>query len=173
MIDQALTWSITGAVVLSENNGINPKEAKESFTQFLSVHPPPSEGDLRELTELSEQTESQWIRDTGVFACNRVTEISERIDYHTQVLEEMVIKDKERRQSQDLLDQADTRNTGTLNGASPDSDISFAGPRLHHQSSEASGSLLYDDTGADKALLLLQSVDTAAQTAAERMDSGE
>lgn len=172
MIDQALTWSITGAIVLSENNGINPKEAKESFTQFLSVHPPPSEGELKELTELSEQTESQWIRDTGVFACNRVTEISERINYHTQVLEEMVVKDKQRRQSQELLDQADTR-TSTLNGESPDSEVGFSAPKLRHQSSEASGSLTYDDTGADRALLLLKSVDTAAQTAVERMDSGE
>lgn len=149
------------------------------FRQFLSAHPPPLEKDLKELTELAEQIESHWIRETGAFAYNRVTEISERIDYHTkllqdtvtyhtQLLEEMVIKDKERRQAQETLNQPSTEKAETPGSDSSDLEITFTPPNLTHQ-----GSLHYDDTGADKALLLLQSVETAAQTAAGKMDSSE
>lgn len=155
--------------MLSETTGLNPVQAKDLVQQFLASHPRPTSENLRELSELSEKSESHWIRDTSAFACNRVTDIGERVDYTCQLIEDMVVKEKERRKSQEmLLDQAD----GT-NGSSPELGRGSSNHLLVHQGSTTSGGSLHYDTGADKALLLLQSVGSAVETAAERMDAGK
>ena len=85
------------------------------------------------------------------------------MDYTCQLIEDMVV---ERRKSQEfLLD----KSTGS-SGSSPEMGVSSN--HLVHQESTTSGGSLHYDTGADKALLLLQSVGTAVETAAERLDAG-
>ena len=153
--------------MLSETTGLDPSQAKALVQQFLATHPRPTPENLKELTELSERTDSQWIRDTSVFACNRVTDIGERVDYTCELIEDMVIKEKERRKSREMLLDSER----TSNGDSPDLGIRTT-PLLVHQGSTASGGSLHYDVGADQALLLLQTVGTAVETAAERMDAG-
>ncbi len=154
--------------MLSETTGLHPIQAKQIVEEFLASHPRPTAENLKELIELSEKSESHWIRDTSLFACNRVTDIGERVDYTCQLIDDMVVKDKERRKSQEmLLDSTDG------NGSSPELERGSSNHLLVHQGSTTSGGSLHYDTGADKALLLLQSVETAVETAAERLDAGE
>ena len=153
--------------MLSETTGLDPSQAKALVQQFLATHPRPTAENLRELTELSDKSDSNWIKDTAGFACNRVTDIGERVDYTCELIEDMVVKEKERRKSREML--LDSKPTS--NGESPDLGIRST-PLLVHQGSTSSGGSLQYDVGADQALLLLQTVGTAVETAAERMDAG-
>jgi len=155
--------------VLSETTGLDPSQAKELVRQFLSSHPRPSAENIKELQELSEKSDSHFMRETSVFACNRVIDIGERVDYTCELIDDMVVKEKERRKSREMLLDSPSKKANK----SPEMPGSTSLPVLKHQSSnvsERSGSLHYD-LGADKALLLLQSVETAVETAAEKLDT--
>ena len=79
---------------------IDPDFTKAEFDQFLDDYPGPSEEDLQNLLDLSEESESHWTKENALFAYNRVLEIADRFNYYQTTLEGMVA-DKRARERQE------------------------------------------------------------------------
>ena len=80
---------------------IDPDFTQAEFAQFLDDCPGPSEEDVQQLMELSEESESHWTKENAIFAYNRVLEIAERFRYYQRALEEMVADKRERERQEE------------------------------------------------------------------------
>jgi hypothetical protein len=182
--------------VLSEHDllSVDPRNmdverVKKDFDQFLQSYPAPTDEELHQLQELTEAIGNTWIKGNAEFAYNRVMEVSAKFQHYTKLLES--IMEEKRRQSQEakLLQgqrqrqQTDSTTTttdgerdGMLLGAKtiPHSISDVILQSTHQQDFERKQSLLYDDTGVDHALFLLdgatKSVEKLTSPTAE--DSG-
>ena len=166
---QALDWCIESAGVLSEHDllSIDPKNmdverVKKDFDTFLQNYPAPTDEELHQLQELTEAIGNAWIKGNAEFAYNRVIEVSAKFQHYTKLMDG--IMEEKRRQSQEAkllksqpTDYTDGERDGALLGAKaiPHS-ISDICLRSTHEDLEGKRSLLYDDSGVDHALLLLE-----------------
>ena len=80
---------------------IDPDFTKAEFDQFLDDYPGPSEEDLQQLLDLSEESESHWTKENALFAYNRVLEIADRFRYYQTALEGMVVDKRERERQEE------------------------------------------------------------------------
>lgn len=101
---QALDWCIESATLLSGtdmlgatqqqllnggSNNTNSHKIKQELEHFLASYPPPTEEDVTELHQLTENMEdNQWIKNNATFAYHRVLEVKERFSYYTRLLEQ-------------------------------------------------------------------------------------
>ena len=168
---QALDWCIESAGVLSEHDllSIDPKNmdverVKKDFDEFLQNYPAPTDEELHQLQELTEAIGNAWIKGNAEFAYNRVMEVSAKFQHYTKLLDSVMEEKRRQRDEAKLVKKKQHQQTESTDGerdgalldtkAMPHS-ISDVCLQSTHQDLEGKQSLLYDDTGVDHALLLL------------------
>lgn len=134
---QALDWCIASAALFStidtlgssqhnNNNSTNSSSSSSSdvhdqqqhqiqqeMETFLARYPPPSEEDVDQLHQLTENMEdSQWVKDNAAFAYHRVTEVKERFACYTKLLDQQQTE----RQEQTAAASQDERLPGEDGG---------------------------------------------------------
>ena len=187
---QALDWCIESAGVLSEHDlltvdprNMDVERVKKDFDQFLQNYPAPTDEELRQLQELTEAIGNTWIKGNAEFAYNRVMEVSAKFQHYSKLLDS--IMEEKRRQSQEAkLLQREETDSATTDGerdrmlldaqAIPHSISDVCLRSTHQQDFERKQSLLYDDTGVDHALLLLDGATKSVDklTSPTSVDSG-
>ena len=168
---QALDWCIESAGVLSEHDlltvdprNMDVERVKKDVDQFLQNYPAPTDEELHQLQELTEAIGNTWIKGNAEFAYNRVMEVSAKFQHYSKLLDSMMEEKKRQSQEAKLLQREETVSA-TTDGerdrmlldakAIPHSISDVCLQSTHQQDFERKQSLLYDDTGVDHALLLL------------------
>ena len=157
--------------MLSEHDllSIDPKNmdverVKKDFDEFLQNYPAPTDEELHQLQELTEAIGNAWIKGNAEFAYNRVMEVSAKFQHYTKLLDSVMEEKRRQRDEAKLVKKKQHQQTESTDGerdgalldtkAMPHS-ISDVCLQSTHQDLEGKQSLLYDDTGVDHALLLL------------------
>ncbi len=162
------------------------ERVKKDFDQFLQNYPAPTDEELHQLQELTEAIGNTWIKGNAEFAYNRVMEVSAKFQHYTELLER--IMEEKRRQSQEAkLLQGQRQQTDSTTTTDGDGDGMLLDTKTiphsisdvilqstHQHDFERKQSLLYDDTGVDHALLLLDGATKSVDklTSPTSVDSG-